>query len=244
MQEKLLLSLAALLAVPVFAASAPAQSDDSQTIGEANDAPFVYDIPDRVMAVAALAEQLEADRESARIGLQERQAENDRYTSDRAMPPLAYHQSWMIAGEYGRLLSLSSAIYSYDGGAHGNTAYDARLWDIDAGRGLAFSDLFTDRYAAYSLIDKSYCAALAAEQAEREIDTAGDGLWDGCPLVHEQTLVPKGEPGGPLEVITVMVPPYMAGPYSAGSFEINVAVTPAIRALLRPEYRSAFAAQQ
>jgi hypothetical protein len=234
---------AAALALGMIAAPALAQADGSQDAGE-NEPSFEYHSPGAAMALPGLAQQFEAEREQARLGFEERQAEQTQIGidfPDYPAPPLIYSQHWGIAGQAGRLMSLASEAYRYDGGAHGNSEFAARLWDVDADRGIDFPYIFTDRYAAYSIIDRDYCGQLAELQAERDIETSEDGFWGRCPLLHEQTLFPVGEEGGPFTHIAVRIAPYIAGPYVAGTYEIDVPVTQPLIDLLHPRYRDAFA---
>lgn len=236
------IAAALLFAGAIAAAPAFAGQDDSSDIESAPNSGFRYELPEAADAYPGLVRQLGAERERERIGFEERLAEAREYAPDAPWANnLTYDQQWGIAGRSGQLMSLASEIYRYDGGAHGNTAYDARIWHLGADRSIAFPALFTDRYAAYSVIDADFCRLLAAMQRDRDIDVSGDDLWGGCPLLHEQTIVPQGEPGRPFTAIGVYVPPYVAGPYVAGSFEISVEVTPELVALVRPEFRDSFA---
>lgn len=129
----------------------------------------------------------------------------------------------------------------FEGGAHGNTAYDALLWDAGANDAIDVTDLFTDRYAALAHLDRAFCARLRAMQAERFGGEQIGEPWERCPLLHEQVIAPAAAPGGSFTAFKVVVPPYVAGPYSMGSFEIDLPVGAALIAMLRPEYREAFA---
>lgn len=234
---------AALGAACLLAAPAPAFQDESDAI-EGDPTGFVCELPEQTEAWPGLAEQLGAECDRQRHDFEEREAEARETAPDAPWADhLTWHQHWGVAGRTARLLSLVSEIYRYDGGAHGNTAFDAKMWDLAGDREVAFPALFTDRYAAYSVIDKDYCRLLSDMQRDREVDT-GDDWWGGCPPLHEQTIVPAGEPGAPFTSIGVYVPPYVAGPYVAGSFEVSVEVTPELIALLRPEFRDSFAAPE
>ncbi len=209
------------------------------------DSGFEYTIPDEAAGLAMLTTQLEAEQAQARAAFDEQVAEQERMRAeypDAHSYETIYDQSWAVAGDHGRLLSLGSTIYRYDGGAHGNTAYDAKLWDREEDHGVDMPFIFTDRYAAYSIIDRGYCERIGAMREERGLEQNDDDIFTRCPLLHEQTLVPGGEDGAPMTYIDVLVPPYVAGPYAAGPFEVRVPVTDALLDLLRPEYRDAFAA--
>lgn len=203
---------------------------------------FAYVIPAETAAIPALSERLESERDSARARF-----ETDRADFAREMPGsslvdhFALQKRWETMGRSGRLLSLGASIYVYEGGAHGNTAFDALLWDSELDGQIDFISLFTDRYAALAHLDRAFCARLRAMQAERFGDIEIDGPWAECPVLHEQAIVPAGAAGEPMTAIQVLVPPYVAGPYSMGVFEIAIPVDAALIDMLKPEYRAAFA---
>jgi hypothetical protein len=235
--------LAVAVALGTLPAPALAQAGDSQESEEAGDG-FEFVIPEAATALPGLVQQFAAERENARTGFAERQTEQAQIAEDfpdYPSPPLIYHQHWGVAGAAGRLLSLASEVYRYDGGAHGNTEFAARLWDTTEDHEVDFLYLFTDRYAAFSIIDNEYCRQLATLRAERGLETEDGGLWDACPPLHEQTVFPAGEEGRNFTRITVLVEPYVAGPYAVGTFQVDVPVTQALIALVRPEYRDGFA---
>lgn len=233
---------------PLFAAALLLSAVAEPAIAQDGDSPpedgFEYVIPDIAGTLPGLAGQLDAERNQARYGFDERIAEQQRMLEefpDAPGAPLVYNLSWSLAGAGERLISLAASTYRYDGGAHGNTEFDAKLWDREADRSIAFTRLFTDRYAALSVIDRDYCRQLGAMQRERGIDPETDGFWGECPPLHEQTVFPSAEDGGLFTHITANIGPYVAGPYVVGTFEVPVAVTPELLALVRPEYRSSFA---
>ena len=44
--------------------------------------------------------------------------------------------------------------------------------------------------------------------------------------------------------IGILIGPYEAGPYAEGGYEVTLPVTPAILAVVKPEYRASFAASR
>jgi len=75
-------------------------------------------------------------------------------------------------------------------------------------------------------------------------------LLKGDPSNFTQCIDPSPYPilfgssnGKTFDRITVMVPPYEAGPYAEGSYEIDLPVTSALIAALKPRFRPAFSAK-
>lgn len=217
------------------AESTAVDSADAETGG------FRYTVPDSVDGEEALARHLREMRETAR---REFDSEVEAYRRDRgsAGPPpdaLSHEFGWQVTGRHRDLIALSGEGHQYLGGAHGMPLFDALIWDRAAERPLEFGRLFTNRSRAFALIADRFCPRLAEAQRERGLDPAA---WDGCPPLAEQTLTLQGEPGEPFTSVAVTVPPYVAGPYVAGSFEISIEVAPELIALVRPEFRDSFAA--
>ena len=239
----------AVFALTALAAPVQAQEADSASIFDAERAEgfyehdgFGYTLPDEVAEFPGLNEQLTAEREQARAEFDDMVTELRSEMPDSPMlDHLAMDTYWVSPGRAGRLLSLASTTYIYGGGAHGNTGYGARIWDTAEDHAVDFAYLFTDRYAAYAIIDRAYCAQLAAMQADRGVET-DYSWWNACPLLHEQAIAPGSGSGGAFDTIHIVVAPYVAGPYVAGSFEISVPVTQALVDLVKPEYHDAFAA--
>ncbi|MEM8696811.1 MAG: DUF4163 domain-containing protein [Pseudomonadota bacterium] len=204
---------------------------------------FTVELPTLPDAVPQLRSRLESLRDQARSDYDRGRAElAEIMPADSPMVTgYEHNQRWTIAGRTDRLISLGSETYSYSGGAHGNTAFDAILWDVAGDRPLAVIDLFTNRYLGLSLIDMRFCAGLREEQLDRLGAISEDDLWADCPPVEAVALFPTGSADGPFTGFTVSVPPYIAGPYSAGPFEIDVPVTAEMLALIKSEYRASFA---
>jgi hypothetical protein len=218
------LAAALLLSTAPSTAQAPVEQAESEPLTG-----FSYSYPEeRLEALPQLAEQMAVFAESAERNFSMLLEESEEAMPDSpALANLTHSEDWGIAGETEALLSLAGTIYEYAGGAHGNTEFASLLW------------VFTDRYAGLAEIDGAYCTNLQAMQRERGLQ---DGEWGDCPLLHEMTIVPVAvSDGAPFTTIRVLVPPYAAGPYSLGPFEVDVPVSAALIALVKPEFRSSFA---
>ena len=146
---------------------------------------------------------------------------------------------WKLAADTPKLLSLIGESSSYSGGAHGSTSYAMRLWDKSAKRPIAMPALFANWPKARKAIEADYCKALAQAQAQRRIGEKVSG-FDACPRLSDQVMVPWGGFDDAAPSIIILLPPYTAGPYSEGSYEITVAWPASIKPLLKPAWRSTF----
>ena len=231
-----LLAAALILTAAPSAAQTPVEQAESES-----QTGFSFTYPEEQLArlpqlsgrMAGLAES--AERDFADLVAESQEAMPD----SPALANLSHSEDWGIAGETEALLSLTGTIYEYAGGAHGNTEFASLLWDVRNDRMITLPQLFTDRYAGLAEIDGAYCTNLQAMQRERGLQ---DGEWGDCPLLHEMTVVPVADTdGAPFTTIRVLVPPYAAGPYSLGPFEVDVPVSDALIGLTKAEFRSSFA---
>lgn len=145
---------------------------------------------------------------------------------------------WTLAADTPRLLALAGEIYSYTGGAHGNTGHAVRIWDKTARRSIAFDALFIDWPRARKLIEPGFCRALAEAQKTRRGATPPlGGEFDACPKLSEQPIVPFGGLATRAPQYRVLIGPYVAGPYSEGSYVITTAWPEGVKSLVKPAYR-------
>lgn len=155
----------------------------------------------------------------------------------RPLPQYQWIERWKSEAETDGLLALSSSLYSFTGGAHGNLAFGTAIWDRGAGKRIAFAELFDNPAAALAALKPGFCAALDAERAKRRQGQKATGFTD-CPDLAKQPIVPVGV--GRIGSFRVLVPPYEAGPWSEGAYEIPLDATPA-RPFLGARYAPAFA---
>jgi hypothetical protein len=206
---------------------------------------FTYGWSAEAAAVPELAARFEADLAKWRAESR-KTAEEDRDARGPDIPFNGHYFSkvWATMGSTPRLLSLAAEIGTFTGGAHGNSVYEALLWDREARREIEAGALFADPGAAWRLMQRVYCAELDRQRAEKREETLpleGEGWMVECRPIAEQVVVPVDEDrDGKFERLRVLLEPYNAGPYAEGSYEVDVPVTAEIRALVKTEYRRSF----
>ncbi|MCG2841716.1 DUF3298 and DUF4163 domain-containing protein [Sandaracinobacter sp. RS1-74] len=149
-----------------------------------------------------------------------------------------WSERWEPEAETDLLLAFSTRQYSYTGGAHGNVMFRTVIWDRDAGRRIQFAELFQDANGALAALKPAFCKALDAERKDRRGGVQLGGDYDKCPDFTAYPIVPQGE--GEIGAIRVLVPPYEAGPWAEGVYEIALDAA-LVRPFLAPRYAGAFA---
>ena len=153
--------------------------------------------------------------------------------------PLGYQwiERWTAEAETDLLLSLSSKLTSFTGGAHGNLSFGSALWDRSAERRIVFADLFSDPGAALAALRQPFCKALDEERLRRRAGAKLEGYTD-CPDLAPYPIVPVGM--GSVMALRVLVPPYEAGPWVEGPYEIMLSAD-LVKPYLLPRYAADFA---
>lgn len=243
----------AFVAAAALAAAAPAEptlaSPPAYAVEQASDL-LVYrlEYPVEVAAIPALADAIRAQAEQQKAENLKLAAEDKAGRAKDGYPFYAYEQSDAIAvlGKTDRLLSLADDWFLSSGGAHPNHGTKALLWDIALGAEIAVDALLdggADALAA--LYRERYCAALDVErkarrQGEDQAPDASDPFWQ-CPKFADIAILPKGPAeGGPMTILVFHANPYVAGPYVEGDYDVELPVTAAFVAALKPDYRSSF----
>jgi Deacetylase PdaC len=148
-----------------------------------------------------------------------------------------------VAGQTPRLLSLMRNWMEYAGGAHPNRFSEALLWDKDANALVPLTKLLRSA-SLESLYRDAFCKALDKQRAEKRegVDVELDAFTE-CPKFDEIRIIPKGPvKGGPMTTLLFHADPYVAGPYVEGEYDIELPVSAALVAALKPEFRASFAA--
>lgn len=145
-------------------------------------------------------------------------------------------ERWQPDAETDVLLALSARQYSFTGGAHGNLAPKAVIWDRALGHRLAFGQLFADPQAMKAALKPAFCKALDEERKARRGGVA-NAMFNDCPDPFAYPIVPVGD--GKIAEIRVLVPPYEAGPWAEGSYDITLPAS-VVRAFLLPRFASVF----
>jgi hypothetical protein len=242
MQMRLVLAFALGLAAPLMASAEPDRSVKVSTpLYE-----FAYSYPAAAGAIPALKAYLDHDLDKTRADLV-KEATQDRDQARKNHFPYLAHSSqtdWKVVTNIPGWLSLSAQSYVFSGGAHGNTAYDALLWDKSTGERRGALDLFTSVSAFKAAVGAPFCAALDRERAKRR---EGDGFAKDDPFsqcidpAKDTTVILGSARGGRFTRVGFLIAPYAAGPYVEGTYEVTLVLTPAMLQAVRPEYRSYFA---
>jgi hypothetical protein len=236
-------AFAALLAL--LAALGGGANEPSDFVAEERDEQlaFSYSWPAAVevepVLRARLAREMAAERVEAR-----RTAKEDRVARGGDFPfnPHDFEKTWRIAGGTERLLSLAASMHSYTGGAHGNLAFDALLWDRNADRPVEPAALLGAE--AIAALTPRYCAALDAEREERRgepVQRDSDDSFSACPPLAEQVLAFRDSDGnGRFDMLEALIPPYVAGPWVEGPYPLEVPFAAADLGGIPAEYRMSF----
>lgn len=160
-------------------------------------------------------------------------------------PPASTFEStteWTVRNELPGLLALAGARYSYTGGAHGLGFVESLLWDTRAGKRIKFAEVFAKPAAAKALLTPLYCRALDKERlARRGEATSRDDIFGDCPdLMKDAEIWPDKPVYGKYSRISISLSPYAAGPYSEGSYDLEIVIPKGLKPLVKVEYRSLF----
>jgi hypothetical protein len=205
---------------------------------------FAYKWPAAVSAIPALAGQFTVERDKA---LLEQKSEWEGVLSDPDMADcmgcanLSSSKEWKVVATLPRYLSLSADMYFYSGGAHGNSAFDALVWDREAGKAIAPRAMFRSDAALQEALGAAWCKALLAERIERVGEEyAVDDIFP-CPPIADLTLLLGSSNKQTFNRIGLIAATYVAGSYAEGPYEVTLPVSPALLAAVKPKYKSAFA---
>ena len=223
-------------------AGAVAFTDNAEKDGGSRE--FAYAWPAAVSAIPALAERFTAERDKA---LAEQKAD---WTSALEEFPgedciscknLSFSKEWKVVADLPRYLSLSADMYFYTGGAHGNSGFDALVWDRETGAAIAPATMFTSDAALQDALGQAWCAALAKQKKARLGADYSDNGFFPCPPIADLAVLPGSSDKRAFNRIGLIAAPYVAGSYAEGAYEVTLPVTPKVLAAVKPEYRPAFA---
>lgn len=207
---------------------------------------FTYEYPAQAAALPRLAAMLDAERAKALGELEAQTAEAQKEAADNDYPfnPHMLGVGWKVTGESPEMLAMVAEISSYSGGAHGNTGYEALIWDKAADKRIQLAALFTDMAMALEPLREGYCTALNVERREKRGEQIGepDDMFNTCPPFAELVLVPYASSDSGFDRMMFIAAPYVAGPYVEGVYEISLPLSGAVLERIKPAYRAAFAA--
>lgn len=205
---------------------------------------FTYEYPPEAANLPALVSVLDAERARslAELETQAAEAQQDAKANDYPFNPHMLGVSWKVTGDNPTLLAMVAEISSFAGGAHGNTGYEALIWDKAANRRIALDAVFADLQAAIEPMRLPYCDALNAERQEKRGEYIGesDDMFNTCPPFSDLVLVPYAGGDGGFDRMMFIAGPYVAGPYAEGAYEISLAMPAATLDKVKPAYSSAF----
>src|SRR5690606_22791819 len=99
---------------------------------------------------------------------------------------------WKTVTDLPNWLSLSSQIYSFTGGAHGNTGFDTLLWNKRTNEAFQPMTLFSSGEALQLAVSDAFCAALNKQREARRgepVDPGKDDWMNACPKISDTTLI-------------------------------------------------------
>jgi hypothetical protein len=235
------------VAVVESEAPAPPVGQDRK-IKESNDRyEFEFNYPAAADAIPQLKAKFDADlaEQRAKLVTESREAADEAKKDGFPYHPHSFSTDWKVVTDLPNWLSLSTIVSTYEGGAHPNYVFDALLWDKAANGQIAAADLFTSKAALSKAIGPAFCDAIDSQRAEKRgerIERESGDMFTNCldPLDYTLILGSAGKVG--FDRIGILVPPYEAGPYAEGSYEVTLPVTAKLIALVKPEYRKFFIA--
>lgn len=208
---------------------------------------FSYEYPADAAAIPALSAFLTTDRAKALAELESSAAEAEADAKTNGYPFHAHMAgiSWTVTGNNPVLIAMLGELVSFSGGAHGNSNYEALLWDKAASKRITLDALFADTAAAMEPMRQRYCDALNAERAEKrgEYEATGDDMFQACPPFEELVILPYAGSDGGFDRLMLIAAPYVAGPYVEGAYEISLPIPAATLDQVKPAYRSAFSTE-
>lgn len=209
---------------------------------------FTYQYPARVAASPGLVAWLDEDRAALQAEfLPEETKARLIGENQESCPfgPLEVSSEWEIAADLKGWLSLKQSVYTFTGGAHGQHSTSSILWDQKAQRARRPISLFLSEAALDQAAQPALCNALDRERSRRRNE--GPIVRDpsdpatACVAASSATVLLGSSGPDAFDRVGFLFVPYVAGPYSEGTYEVTLPVTPAVIAAVRPEFRSAFA---
>lgn len=228
-------------------ASASARSSGAVAVEEENESyHFQYSWPAAAGRIAPLRALLDKRMAQAKGDLAEsaRAARVDAEKEGYPYHPHGHGTAWLVVTDLPAWLSLSAEIWTYTGGAHGMSVHDALLWDKRAGRAMQPLDMFVSKQALSGAVRRDFCRELDAQRARKRqvrVSQLGDGMFSECIDITSATVILGSAGGKAFDRVGFLIPPYEAGPYAEGSYEVTLPVNAAVLATVKPEYRADFA---
>lgn len=230
-------------------ASASAEAGGARSVKESNNLyEFEYAYPVAAGRIPELKAWLDADLAKQRKEFVD-QAREDKASSKEAgieFHPYALAYDWKVVADLPDWLSLSTMVYSDEGGAHPNHGYSALLWDKRANLQRQATDLFASKQAFTQATQAAFCAEIDKQREKKRgepIKRDSDSFTD-CLDPAKETVILGSSNHKTFDRIGFLVGPYEAGPYVEGDYEVTLPVTATILAAVKPEFRGAFSVRR
>ncbi|QZH76511.1 MAG: DUF4163 domain-containing protein [Erythrobacter sp.] len=210
---------------------------------------FEYAYPAEAGEIPGLAAWLDLRLDRQREALAREASDGRDQARDNGFPFNKYSSgtAWEVVADLPGWLSLSANLDSYQGGAHPNYGFDALVWDKENDRPLEPVSFFASAEALDAALGERLCEALNAERAERRgepVEEGSDGTFDTCIKPDETNVLLGSSNGRHFDRVGIQIAPYLAGPYAEGAYEFTFEVDDDLLAIVRPEYRVAFGAEE
>jgi len=207
-----------------------------------NQYEFEYSYPLAAGSIRGLKAYLDADLEYAQndIAGQAKEAMGDAGEYNYPYHPYSLIIGWEVVADVPGWLSLSRDLWTYTGGAHGNSGTSGLLWDKAEDEALAPIELFTSGEALEAAMQDTYCTALNDLRAERRGEPVDEGIFGECPNLGELTLLLGSSNNAAFDQLVLIADPYVAGSFAEGPYEVTVPVDEAILASVKASHRGAF----
>ena len=235
-------------AAPTPAASATDDPvDGAKQVREETDTfVFEYAWPTEAGEIPSLAQWLQARLDRGREALAANARRGRDTARDNGFPFNQYSSDtkWTVVADLPGWLSMSAELSSYEGGAHGNFGFDTIVWDKADMAPREPMSFFTSAEALDRVLGERLCEQLNAERAKRRgqpVDEESGEQFDACVTPDETNVLLGSRNGAKFDRIGIQIAPYIAGPWAEGAYEFDFDVDEDILAIVRPEYREAFA---
>lgn len=201
-----------------------------------------YTYPAAAGSVPGVRQLLDADLDKRKVDLLRtaKDARDDAAKDGFKFRKYGLWVNWSLVTSLPDWVSLSAQISDYTGGAHPNHVFDALLWDRRAEKMRDTLELFTSDAAFVDAVRADFCKAIDKERTKRRQGEVMD-MFSDCVDPLESTVILGSSNGKTFDRVGFLVPPYIAGPYAEGSYEVTLPVTDKLLALVKPEYRASFA---
>lgn len=246
-------SAAAVVPVAASAAASASQAGvPAIAAGGVKDAnelfEFEYAWPAAAGAIPALRDEFDAEiaKEKSELAQTAREGRQAAKENGFEFHAYDYWKEWQVVTDLPGWLSLSANIHSYEGGAHPNSNFDSLIWDRQANRRRAAAELFASPAALSRAIRADFCREIDRQRKDKRGEEweAGGSFTECIDPVENGSIILGSSNRKAFDRIGILVPPYNAGPYVEGSYEVTLPVTPAILAAVKPEYRATFAVKR